>query len=162
MSNIVLHSKSVPARRELEEAVRIAQEANREAERIEKIDTAVLEQIAARYSKYPSQVLAGIVGGAAGAAGAIGVTSAFGTALILTGPVGMSVGAALALIAYRQGSYAKVERATAQLAMALDELEHRLSRLPENAPPEVRKRLWSTYNALIRKYQDAVGPLIGK
>ena len=118
--------------------------------------------MADRYSKSPSQMLAGVVGGAFGAAGGIGIASAYGTALMLTGPLGMAVGAAAFVLAYRQGSFAKMERATVHLRMAIDELELRLHGLPENAPPDVRNRLWAVYTDLVTRYQATVAPLIGQ
>jgi hypothetical protein len=112
-----------------------------------------IEEIAKRYAKESSSVLAAIIGAATGAAGGITVSGIFGTALV-SGPLGMLVGAALAIMSWRGIGYLQLERAEERLDKALLILKRELNYFPQDAPPEIKERLWRDYNELLSIYSS--------
>lgn len=135
--------------------------ATQKIEKLTDVSRKDIEDVARKYSGEKSSVLVAIVGAAFGSVGGIGVTTALGVTALLTGPIGMVVGAALAVLLWRQTGHAQVERATDRLQIALGEIVTRLKTLPKGAPPEVRQRLWKGYEDLIDRYCKVVEPLIG-
>ncbi len=84
----------------------------REAKALAPASRQELEAVADRYSRAPSAFLAGVVGGVVGSGGGIAVWVAGGTALALSGPLGLAVGVAVGVLWFRGASWLRLERAT--------------------------------------------------
>lgn len=130
---------------------------------VENIDKATqatrqeLEATARRYAKERSSVLAGIIGGALGSIGGIGISTVSVGAFtvggaVLTGPIGLAVGAALAVLSWRGTAYLKLERAKERLELAVGTIKAEIQSLPPDAPKETRDRLWDGYNELMTDF----------
>src|SRR5262245_7544974 len=70
----------------------------RDAHRLKDGSRQELEEVAERYARAPSAFLAGIVGGALGAAGGVGIAALGGGVMVVTGPIGLALGAALGVL----------------------------------------------------------------
>jgi hypothetical protein len=130
--------------------------------RIEKIsdvtDKDVLET-ARIYSRERSAVLVGIIGGVIGSVGGIGVTTVAGGMALVGGPLGMALGAALAIYVWRGNRYHNLERgnehlrlANQRLELALEPIRKMLHDLPDDAPASLKLELLSQQEAIIRTY----------
>jgi hypothetical protein len=134
---------------------------NKELDEIERFDRKEVEEIADKYTTKKSSWLValtgGIIGGGAGVSvpliSALGVGSGLA---VITGPAGMALGAALAILAWRGRKYQRLERETEKVKIALDELEKRIGNLPQDAPSYIKERLWKQYSAISDRYSDIV------
>jgi hypothetical protein len=127
-------------------------ETTQEAKSLDRFDRKELEEIAGSYDNATSGKLAGIVGGIIGAAGGFALTTFVGTTIVITGPAGLVLGAALGVLAMRGRTQLKVERETQKLRIALNEIEARVRQLPPDTPRSVRDALWEEYELQVRRY----------
>jgi prefoldin subunit 5 len=134
---------------------------NKEIDEIERFDRKEVEEIAEKYSSKKSSWLValtgGLIGGGAGVSipliSVLGVSSGLA---VITGPAGMALGAALAILAWRGRKYQRLERETEKAKIALDELEKRIGDLPQNAPRYIKEGLWKQYSAISDRYSEIV------
>ena len=139
-------------RKKIEAVVRSIDQAKSEGDRITQITRQEIERVSGEYNRLPSGVLAGIVGGVIGAGGGFALSTTTGALLAVTGPLGLAMGAALSIYAFRGRSYRRLERATQKLRGALDVIKSEISGLPSDAPKEVKDHLWAEYKSLISTY----------
>lgn len=123
-----------------------------DAQRVAQVSRKELEDVAERYSRAPSTFLAAVVGGVVGTAGGITLSTVAGGLLIVTGPLGLALGAALGVLGFRGRNYWRLERATQKTKGATDLLKAEIAALPRDAPPEVRKELYDQYKSLVTIY----------
>lgn len=128
---------------------------SQQIDHLAKISRKDIEEVAEKYSKQNSSVLAGIAGGVVGAGAGISVASALGGVVVIGGPAGLLLGAALAVLMWRGKGYQRIERATEQTRMALDEVRRQISDM-QDAPDDVRRELWDTHKACVRRYRAIV------
>lgn len=134
---------------------------NKEIDEIERFDRKEVEEIAEKYSTKDSSWLValtgGIIGGGAGVSvpliSVLGVSSGLA---VITGPAGMALGAALAILAWRGRKYQRLERETKKVKIALDELERRIGNLPQDAPSYIKEKLWRRYSDISDRYSEIV------
>jgi hypothetical protein len=123
------------------------------AQRATEVSRRELEEVAEKYARAPSGFLAAIIGGAVGSAGGIALGSvAGGTLVVLTGPIGLAAGAALAVLAFRGRSWFRLERATHKATGAATFFRSELDSLPSDAPEELRKKLYDNLAAVYDEY----------
>lgn len=123
-----------------------------EAKRLATVSRQELEEVAEKYSRAPSSFLAAIAGGVLGSAGGI-VLSTFGTAAaIVTGPLGLAFGAAVAVLAFRGRPYWRLENATQKARGAMELIRTQIDSLPAGALPNVKAELYQIYTDLARDY----------
>lgn len=124
----------------------------RDAQKIQQVSRQELEEVAEKYSRSPSTFLAAVLGGAVGIAGGVALGTVGGTLLIVTGPIGLALGAAAGVLAFRGRNYWRLERATQKATGALDFIRAEINGLPSDAPREVREGLYETYMELMNEY----------
>jgi hypothetical protein len=124
----------------------------RDAEKIQHVSRHELEEVAEKYSRSPSTFLAAVLGGAIGSAGGIALGTLGGGLLIVTGPIGLAMGAAIAVLTFRGRNYWRIEKATQKAKGAVDFVRAQIDALPSDAPQEVRERLYAQYTRLMDEY----------
>jgi Flp pilus assembly protein TadB len=144
-------------RKKAEVTVHALGEAKGQVQRIAEITREELEQVAERYTHAPSTFLAAIVGGVVGSAGGLALTTFAGTALLVTGPLGLAAGAALAVLAFRGRKHWRLERSSQKLRSAVDLVHAEIAGLTPDAPASVRNNLWQQYDRLMAKYNEIAG-----
>ncbi len=144
-------------RKKAEATARALVEVRDQVQKVAQVTREELEAVAERYAHAPSTFLAAIVGGVVGSAGGVALTTVAGTALLVTGPLGLAVGAAVAVLAFRGRKYWRLERSTQKLRGALDVLHAEIAGLPPHAPASVRNNLWQQYDRLMAKYNEIAG-----
>ena len=140
----------------LKNAVREIEVALESANELEKIDQKEIDAIANKYAHAKSPFLAAVAGSIIGAGAGITIAPALGGLIVISGPAGLLLGAALGVLAWRGKDYFRNERKTENLKMALDELDDRIRCLPDDAPSHVRDGLWNNFSAIMSAYQEAV------
>jgi hypothetical protein len=92
-----------------------------------------IEETAKRFAGLPSQVLVGIAGGVAGAVGGIALPAVVtGVAVVVSGPLGMTLGIATAILAWRsRNSIMNQEINSGKLDYKLQEFRKSLQRVRE-------------------------------
>jgi hypothetical protein len=145
---------SKATRRKVETIAKSIDEAKVEAERISKLTRRELEEVAEKYSKAPSEVLAGIIGGVLGGCGGTAVSMTAGAMLVVSGPLGLALGVAAGILIFRGPSFWRLERATHKLRGSLDLIKAELATLPPEAPKDVKDQLWQDYGLLMHQYTE--------
>jgi len=123
-----------------------------DARRIAKVSRQELEEVADRYSRASSTFLAAIVGGTIGSAGGITLGTAGAGALIVTGPLGLALGAGLAVLAFRGRSYWRLEKATQKSRAAAEFIRGQIDSLPPDAPAKIRDGLYDKLGLILEEY----------
>lgn len=142
-------------RRKAEAFVRSASLVKHEAKQTEQVSVEQVEDIAKRYSLLPSSVLTGIIGGVVGSAGgiAIGTHAVLGAGmLVVTGPLGLALGAAIAILAFRGRNYWRLENSSAKTKGALDVLTSQLAMLPTDAPEDIKAKVYEKYGRVLDEF----------
>jgi hypothetical protein len=119
-----------------------------------------IDDVAYKYSRAPSTFLAAVVGGAIGSAGGITLAAIGAGALVLTGPLGLAVGAAVSVLAFRGKSYWRLELATQKTKGAIELIKSEINSLPKDAPEHIRQNLYREYEQLITTYTQVAGDTI--
>ncbi len=154
---VTLSKTLTPELRKKTEAIaRALKSATGQAERLSDVTRRNIEDVAGQYDRAPSSVLAGIVGGVVGSAGGLALTTVAGTALVVTGPLGLALGAALAILAFRGPRYWSLERSTRKLQLALSLIRGEIATLPDDTPASVKISLWQQYERLMEHYGGIV------
>lgn len=105
-----------------------------------------LEEIAERYSRSASSFLAAVLGGALGSTVGLALNNVTGCLL------GLTIGAAAGVLAFRGRNSWRLEKATQKTKEALDLLRAEIGGLPPDAPSEVRDQLYRKYAELMNEY----------
>jgi hypothetical protein len=142
------------ARAQVETALRETESAVSELQSLTEVTRSDIEEIARQYAGEKSSFLAGVAGGIAGATGGVALGGALGGIVVVTGPAGLALGAALAILAWRGRGHWKLERATERARIGLDTIRGELATLPENTPPEIREELWRGYRDIFEGYRE--------
>lgn len=129
--------------------------------KVDEIDREELDKIASDYAGARSSKLAAVIGGVVGSAGGIALgMQVAGAAVVVTGPAGMLLGAALAVLMWRGRRYQDRERniderqrELATLEQELRSIVRLLQELPPDAPQQTKDELWATHNALVKRYR---------
>lgn len=130
----------------VKQEIRRLQNTSKMAGKLTEVAHRDIEETAKKYSKEHSSVLFGILGGAAGATGGVLLSGTLGTVAVISGPIGMVAGAALAVLSWRGFSYLQLERAEERLAKSLSILKREIADLPEDTPPYIREKRWREYD----------------
>jgi hypothetical protein len=154
--------RSTPSKR-----VKEFERASHELENLDQDDPKQILKLAGTMDLMKSSVLAGFLGGSVGATGGVmlsGIVVA-GLALpavVITGPLGMAAGVAIAILAWRGKDWWRVEKAIAQTRLRLDEIDARIREslkqidaLPAKAPQYVRDAMWKAHAALVEQRRHA-------
>jgi hypothetical protein len=128
---------------------------NKDIEKTAKVNIATLEDTAEKYSSKSSQYLAAIVGGGIGLSGGFGV-SLMGVSMVFTGPIGLVLGAAAAILIWRGRGQQKIERANQKVQAVKNRILEDINSLPPSAPQYVVDRLWELYNNATDVYERSV------
>jgi hypothetical protein len=146
-------------------AVKIA-ELEKSSHELEKLDVDQPARIlnwARQMDVMASSVLAGFVGGAVGSTagvtfGGIAIAGFALPAVAITGPLGMAVGVAVALLAWRGPKRWHIEKLISNTRLLLAEIDERMDAtlkqidaLPRNAPQATRDNLWVSFNQLLHQ-----------
>ena len=121
-------------------------------EKIGNISQDDLEEIANTYSTKPSTFLAAIIGGVVGGAGGIAIGGTLGAITLISGPAGMALGAAVAVLGWRGRDMWRHERAGDNFDVAIKRIDAAILALPKNAPQSDREELYTHRRKLIRSY----------
>lgn len=124
-----------------------------------------LEQVAVRYSQHNGEALTAIVAGGIGGAGGLALGVFGGASIVLTGPVGMVVAAALGVLAFRGRAGLRHERASKNLKAALVNIDDAIASLPESVRDSElptylawRKKVLAAYVAVAMEAMDSGEP----
>jgi len=128
---------------------------NQEIEKTAKADITSIEDTAEKYSSKSSEYLAGVVGGGIGLSGGFGV-SLMGASIIFSGPIGIVLGAAMAVLIWRGRGQQKIERANKKIQAVKSKILEDINSLPPSAPQYVVNRLWELYNNATDVYERSV------
>jgi len=113
-----------------------------------------------------SSVLAGFLGGTVGTTagitfGGLAIAGFSLPAIAITGPLGMTAGIALALLAWRGPSQWRLEKRLSNMKPLLSSIDDRIEAsnkqigaLPANAPEHVREAMWRAHVALIEQRSE--------
>jgi len=124
-----------------------------DAQQVTQVSRKELEEIADRYARAPSAFLAGVVGGVLGTTGGIAVGTFAGALLVVTGPLGLALGAALGVLTFRGKNYLRLERETQKVGGAIDFLKGVSADLPKDAPTELlRNEVYEKIRLLVITY----------
>lgn len=123
-----------------------------DAKRLATVSRQELEEVAEKYSRAPSSFLAAIAGGVLGSGGGIALGTLGTTAVIVTGPLGLALGAAIAVLAFRGRSYWRLENATHKARGAMELIRAQIDSLPSDAPDNVKVELYEIYRSLAKDY----------
>lgn len=123
-----------------------------EAKRLATVSRQELEEVAEKYSRAPSSFLAAIAGGVLGSAGGIALSTLGTAAAIVTVPLGLAFGAAVAVLAFRGKPYWRLESATQKARGAMELIRAQIDSLPADAPPDVKSDLYQIYKDLAQDY----------
>jgi hypothetical protein len=107
-----------------------------------------LSRSASRLSSQSTSTLCGVAGGFIGMSAAYGLSLAFPISLPIVAFLLAGVGVSGGVLTYRLNRGVDVEVRLDINRLAVDEVLDRIKKLPKDAPPEVRKQLWETYQAL--------------
>jgi hypothetical protein len=136
---------------------RLIDDVKDDAKRIIQVSRQELEEVANRYARAPSEFLAGVVGGAIGSAGGVAISISIlgGGVLVLTGPLGLAVGAALGILAFRGPNQWRLERATQKTSRALSLIKAEINSLPHDSKyPDFENSLYEARAEIIRRYTN--------
>jgi len=142
----------VATRRKAEALSRAIDDTKLEAKRVQQVTAHDIDAVAEKYARAPSAFLAGVVGGVLGSAGGVAVATVGGGALILSGPLGLAVGVALGVLAFRGRNYWRIEKASQKARGAVDLIRAELNALPPDAPSHVREQLYGHYLSVMDEY----------
>ena len=107
-----------------------------------------LSRTASRLSTQNTSTLCGVAGGFIGMSVAYGLSLTFPISLPVAAFLLCGVGVSGGVLAYRGSRGVDIEKRLDLNRMAVDEVLDRIKKLPKDAPPEVRKQLWDTYQSL--------------
>jgi hypothetical protein len=108
-----------------------------------------MAQTSERATDRSSEVLFGVVGGAAALMAAYTLSLAVpAAAFFVGGPIAAVFGIPAGILSWRGRRRFKIEKRIAENRIASDEVLERIKALPRNAPASVRESLWTLYNAL--------------
>lgn len=107
-----------------------------------------LSRSASRLSTQNTSTLFGVAGGFLGMSIAYALSLSFPVSLPVVAFLLAGVGVSGGVLAYRGSRGVDVEKKLDLNRMAVDEILDRIKKLPKDAPPEVRKQLWITYQSL--------------
>lgn len=126
----------------------------KDADRVSKgVSLRQVDEIAEKYSRAPSTFLAAVIGGVLGSAGGIGL-AALGGVVIVTGPLGLALGAAAGVLAFRGRNYWRLEKTTQKATGALNLIKSQIENLPSNAPASTQQKLYDQYDSVTARYTD--------
>jgi len=100
-------------------------------------------KVAGTYEKASSTFLAAVLGGAIGGIGGVALGSLAGGLFVLVGPLGLPIGAAIAVFAFRGRSYRHAEKATQTARLKDAHLKEIADGLPPDAPKEFRDQIYA-------------------
>jgi phosphate/sulfate permease len=124
----------------------------------DKVSIAQIEETSKRISGYSQVRLASIVGGVIGASGGIAIPASFFSVttagLVLSGPLGMILGAALFALIYRLRFNHKSEVDAENFDIQYNSLRRKLD--DPNIPDKVKLQLEDSLNKLIENYQKKI------
>lgn len=113
-----------------------------------------MEETAKKYAGFSPVTLAGIVGAGVGAAGGLSLGTALGVSLILSGPVGLGVGAALFAFAYKQKYNHETEVTTENFDVAYNGLNLKLQ--DPNISPIVKQAIEEQLVEIVKDYSRRI------
>ena len=149
-----VNSLSAATRKRAAAVIRSIDIVKLDAQRVTQVSPQELEEVVDKHAWTPSTALAGVVGGTLGTAGGIAVAALSGGMLILTGPLGLAIGGALGVLAFRGRNYRRLERATQKASRAIGLVKTEINALPSHAPAEIRMKLHDQYSSLIIRYSE--------
>ena len=114
-----------------------------------------IERAGASSAGATSQRLFGSLVAGVGALGAIALSIASGVPIIITAPIGVTIGGALGALLWRGPSGMRVERELHYRELFLERIRQEIERLPPSAPPEVAAELWNEYKTIANGYGRA-------
>ncbi len=127
-------------------------------DKTDKVTIAQIEETSRKYSKYSPVRLASIVGGVIGATGGIAIPASLFTVstagLVLSGPLGMILGAALFAFIYKLKFNHKPEVAAENFDIQFMSLNRKLT--DPNIPEKVKLQIEDSLNRLIRNYTETI------
>ena len=128
---------------------------NQELEKTTKGEISEIERTAEKYSNKSSEYLCAVLGGGIGFSGGFGLSLA-GVSLVFSGPIGMILGAALAVLMWRGKGQNKIERANKKVEVIKSKIISELKNLPSDAPEYIKKQLWDIYKNSGIEYEKIV------
>ena len=118
-----------------------------------------LSRSASRLSSQNTSTLYGVAGGFVGMSIAYGVSIVLPLSLPIVAFLLAGLGVCGGVLTYRRGRGVDIEKRLDLNRMAADEVLDRIRKLPRDAPPEVRKQLWDTYQSLNTVSQLNTNPI---
>jgi hypothetical protein len=147
-------SLSPATRKRVAAVIRLIDIVKLDAQRATQVSPRQIEEFADQHAWIPSTALAGVVGGTLGIAGGIVIGTLGGEMLMLAGPLGLAIGAALGVLAFRGRNYRRLERATQKAKSAIGLVKTEINALPSHASPEIRMKLQDQYSSLVTRYSE--------
>jgi hypothetical protein len=147
-------------RRKAKAVIAAADNIKKDAQRVQSVSRQDIEDVAEKYSRASSTFLAAVVGGSIGAAGGLAVGTFGGAVLVVSGPLGLALGAALGVLAFRRPSYWRLERATQKTGAVLNVLRDVAERLPPDAPPELRHKIYDHMDDVVGRFAEVASRTI--
>jgi len=143
------------ARNKVIDLIQNAAHLNQESDDTAKGNITDIESTAEKYETKSSEYLAGVIGGGIGLSGGFAISLA-GVSIVFSGPIGLIMGVAGAILLWRGKGQHKIERANKKDNLAKSKILANIRNLPDDAPQETRNRLWKLYDKTTEIYETEV------